>query len=328
MPLSRRSLFALDFSGRSRPADGWVRIHRTAMACRFEITLAPADRAHVAAARKALDESERLDRLLSTARQTSEVAHINRLAGREAVPASAELFGLLQACVRISADTEGTFDITSRPLNRCWAHARMEGRQPVPGELAAARSSVGMHRVSLDLERSTVRLSSVAAAIGFGGIAKGHALDRMGDILRARDVVHALVSAGGSSILAIGGRDKGWQVDVRPALPASGVRIRLRDGALGTSGIGEQFALVDGVHDGRVVDPRTGRPPRDVRSATVLASTAAAADALSTAFLVGGPVLAGSYCASHGNTLAILTMNDQASTIRTFGAFRGATLLQ
>jgi thiamine biosynthesis lipoprotein len=173
-----------------------------------------------------------------------------------------------------------------------------------------------------------VQFSSPGACLGFGGIAKGYVLDRMAQALRSREVPHALVSAGGSSVLALGGRDKGWTVDVRPAVPGQRMRILLRDGAVGTSGVGEQFALIDGLRDGRVMDPRTGHPVRNMRSATVVAAEAADADALSTAFLAGGAALARSYCDAHPNTLAVLTTNDDSATTAVFGAFDGATLLQ
>ena len=64
---------------------------------------------------------------------------------------------------------------------------------------------------------------------------------------------HALVSAGGSSVLAIGGRDKGWSVTVRSERPEKPLRLWLRDGALGTSGSGGQFVLA------QRPSPRPGR---------------------------------------------------------------------
>ena len=72
MPLSRRSLFALDFSGRPRPAVASLRVHRCAMACRFEISLPATDAARVEAGRKALEEAERVEAMLSPQRETSE----------------------------------------------------------------------------------------------------------------------------------------------------------------------------------------------------------------------------------------------------------------
>jgi thiamine biosynthesis lipoprotein len=327
MPLSRRSLFALDFSGRPRPAGAWLRVHRTSMACRFEITLPVADRGHLEAARKALEEAERVDAMLSTFRDTSEAACLNRHVASEPVSASADFFALLQYCAQLHSETGGAFDVTTAPLSWCWAAGRRDGRQPTPAEFDMARVLVGFDRVRLDTGTGTVAFPTTGAAVSFGAIAKGYAVDRMGQVLRARDVSHALVSAGGSSVLAIGGLDKGWSVSVRSDRPEKPVRLWLRDGALGTSGSGEQFVLVDGRRHGRVLNPWTGQEPGEVRRATVVTSDATTADALSTAFVVAGPDLARSYCEQHADTLAVLTMNDAPATTRVFGRYGGADLI-
>ena len=59
-----------------------------------------------------------------------------------------------------------------------------------------------------------------------------------------------------------------------------------------------------------MIDPRTGWPAEGILSATVVASDAARADALSTAFLVGGLDLARRYCREHSDVLALITPND------------------
>ena len=79
-----------------------------------------------------------------------------------------------------------------------------------------------------------------------------------------------------------------------PLVPGHAIAgLWLRNAALGTSGAGEQFLIADGRRYGHVIDPRTGWPATGVVSASVVASDAARADALSTAFLVGGIELAG-----------------------------------
>jgi thiamine biosynthesis lipoprotein len=50
-------------------------------------------------------------------------------------------------------------------------------------------------------------------------------------------------------------------------------------------------------------------------SATVIARDAATADALSTAFLVGGVDLARQYCADHPDVMALLTPEGRPSTV-------------
>jgi thiamine biosynthesis lipoprotein len=86
--------------------------------------------------------------------------------------------------------------------------------------------------------------------------------------------------------------------------------LQLRDGALGTSGAAEQYVEIDGTRYGHVLDPRTGWPASGVLSASVVTRDAASADALSTAFLVGGAGLAERYCAAHSDTLVMLTPDE------------------
>jgi thiamine biosynthesis lipoprotein len=86
----------------------------------------------------------------------------------------------------------------------------------------------------------------------------------------------------------------------------------MADAGVGTSGAGEQFFEAGGVRYGHVIDPRTGWPSSGTLSASVIASNAASADALSTAFLIGGIDLARRYCAQHDDVLAIITPDDGA----------------
>jgi thiamine biosynthesis lipoprotein len=161
--------------------------------------------------------------------------------------------------------------------------------------------------------------------LNLGAIGKGYALDRVAGDIRAAGVDHALLSAGRSSLLAVGGRGRGWHVDVvTPACADDGpqangdrrlARVWLTDAALGTSGAGAQFVDVNGTRYGHVIDPRTGWPASGVRSASVAAPTAAVADALSTAFLIGGVDMARDYCASHPDIVAIITPEIGATDV-------------
>lgn len=326
---SRRSLFALDF-GRSTPVEQWLRVHRTAMACRFEVTLFADEARHIDAARAALDEACRIEAVLTVFRESSELSRINSHAAGAPEPAGSELFALLTRCQHLHAATGGVFDITSTPLSRCWGFLEREGRVPPATDIDTARRSVGMERVVLDATARTVRFTGPAMQLNLGSIGKGYALDRMGQLLRRDGVRSALVSAGGSSVLAIGCAGRGWTIDVTsPQLGSRIARLRLRDGALGTSGAGEQFFVADGrdgTRYGHVIDPRTGWPARGVLSASVVTRDAETADALSTAILVGGVELADRYCRSHTGVLALVTLDDETARTRVFGHFVGAQL--
>ena len=293
------------------------------MACRFEIALSGEDARFVPAAKAALDEIDRIEGRLTVFRQTSALAGINRRARTKPVVADEDLFGLLQTCGTLHAQTDGAFDITTTPLSRCWGFLRREGRLPPAEEITAARACVGMDHVELDAEQHTVRFRRDGLELNLGGVGKGHALDRVGALLRGRGVEHALVSAAGSSVLAIGGRAGDWSIDVGSRhLGRRLGRLRLTDGALGTSGAGMQFVEVDGKRYGHVLDPRTGWPASGTLGATVITRSAAAADALSTAFLVGGVALAERYCATHTDTLALVT--PEHGDTRVVGSYPGA----
>ncbi|HEX4808117.1 MAG TPA: FAD:protein FMN transferase, partial [Bryobacteraceae bacterium] len=76
---------------------------------------------HVQAAiSHALDETRRLDDMLSNYKPHSEWSEMNRLAAQRPVRISEELFRLLAACVEYSRESAGTFDISVGPLMKVW----------------------------------------------------------------------------------------------------------------------------------------------------------------------------------------------------------------
>jgi thiamine biosynthesis lipoprotein len=241
-----------------------------------------------------------------------------------------ELFGILVGCARLYAETDGAYDPTSTPLSRCWGFLRREGRLPGAEEIREALARVGMGDVALDPEKRTVRFLRPGLELNLGSVGKGYALGRLASILRSRGVRHALVSAGGSSVVAVGGRGRGFEVDLRSRLVAGGriARLWMKDCALGMSGAGEQFVEAGGTRYGHVLDPRTGWPAGGVVSAAVAAEDPALADALSTALLVGGAALAERYCAAHPGVLALVTpaSDDGPGRPLVFGRCPGATL--
>jgi thiamine biosynthesis lipoprotein len=324
--LSRRNFMSLDFGDRRAAGDHWVRVHRVAMACRFEVMLSSDDAIDVEAARAALDEADAVESVLTIFRE-SEVTDLNRRGAGEQVVVSSTLSSLLLRCGRLHAATGGAFDVTATPLSRSWGFLRREGRVPSDAEIAQVLPSVGMTHVVVDPARRTVTYDRPGVEVSFGAIGRGYALDRMAGVLRARGARRALLSAGASSVLAIGGRGRGWPVDVRPSLVSRAAgRLWIRDAAVGTSGAGEQFVVAGGKRFGHVIDPRSGRPAHGVLAASVVTGDAASADALSTAFLIGGVPLARAYCESHPGTMAILVLDNGEESPEVFGRHDGATL--
>jgi thiamine biosynthesis lipoprotein len=289
------------------------------MACEFEVCLpaAIADDAS-GAAMEALDLVNRLEGELSYFREQSIVSEINRRASKEAVEVEPEMFSLLCLALEVSRDTLGAYDISASPLWEAWGFARREGAIPDEANMAAALARVGSQFIELDAARHTIRFLKPGMSINLGSIGKGYAVDRCGRHLLDAGVSHFLVHGGYSSVFAAGNRfglsnpddsTSGWSVGLRhPLTNEEGFdEVVLHDRALGTTGSQFQSFRHLGHRYGHVIDPRTGWPAEGVLSATVLAPTAALADALSTAFFVLGPEAAEAYCSAHAGIAGILS---------------------
>jgi thiamine biosynthesis lipoprotein len=165
--------------------------------------------------------------------------------------------------------------------------------------------------------------------INLGSIGKGYAIDRAVDVVRGHWwPTSALVHGGRSSLFALGsppGNFGGrWELALyNPFVPEMPLgMIRLRDRGMGSSGTSFQHFEVDGRVYGHILDPRTGEPALGPASVTVLAPTAAEADALSTAFYLLGIEGAAAYVADHPEVAAIFVEEgpvDASAVVRTLG---------
>ena len=295
-----------------------VRFARRAMATTFEICLPFGTPRAQAAADSALDLIDNLEAQLSVYRDDSEVSRLNQRAPAVPVPVEEGLFGLLGLAARLSAETEGAFDVTAGALVKAWGFYKGPRREPRAGELAETMNRVGMRHVVLDSDRRTVEYLQRGLEINLGSIGKGYALDRAAALLRSDwDLRSALLHGGHSSVYAMGtepGDERGWAVGLRHPWQ-SGRRlavVRLRNRALGTSAATFQHLEHQGRKLGHILDPGTGWPAEGMASASVVAPTGAEADALATAFYILGVDKARDYCAAHPGIGAVLLPDGES----------------
>jgi thiamine biosynthesis lipoprotein len=311
-------------TGKASEESAFLRFSRRAMATTFEIIFPFGTSGTTSAAEKALNEIDRLEDQLSVYRQESEVSRLNQRAAFEAVPVEEDLFQLLSSCARLTKETSGAFDVSTGALIKAWGFYRRAGRVPCAKERAAVSNTIGMNKVALDPEKRTVRFLQPGLEINLGSIGKGYALDRATGILRQLGIRCALLHGGHSSVYAIGSftppnafraptvreevSTSGWPVGVKhPWNPVRRLAVTwLRDGALGTSAATFQHLEYEGRKLGHILDPRTGSPAESLASASVLAPTAAEADALATAFFILGVDKARLYCENHPGIGAVL----------------------
>ncbi|MBI3300373.1 MAG: FAD:protein FMN transferase [Elusimicrobia bacterium] len=154
----------------------------------------------------AFAEVERLDRLLSTFKDGSEVSRLNRAAGAGPVKVSDDLWSILQVSSSVWAASGGAFDPT----------------------YSSSPPARGFGRLRLDASARSVELPA-GARLDFGGVGKGYALDAAASALRARGISSAFLNFGGQ-VYALGA----WEVET------PGARLPLRDASASTSGDAEQ----------------------------------------------------------------------------------------
>jgi thiamine biosynthesis lipoprotein len=268
---------------------------RRAMACEFAVRYHEADRHLADTVLEAFDEIDRIESLLTIYQEASEVLQVNRYAAAGPVFIETELFQLIELAAKLHSETEGAFDITATPLSRVWGFLKREGRLPSDDEIAAALELVDMSRVMLNPATQSVQFRHSGIEINFNAMGKGYALDRAATLLAERGADNYLWHGGRSSVLARGanqGDEQGsWTIGLRNPLEPQQylAEFHLRNRALGTSGGATQFFEHEGQRYSHIIDPRTGWPAAGVYTATVIAPTAAEADALSTAAFVLGP---------------------------------------
>lgn len=244
-----------------------------------------------AAIKEAIGELQRVDELMSPSKPGSLVSRVNREGSTTQVPVPPEVFHLIRDAVDISEASGGAFDVTVLPLVELWGFER-GGAIPPQDVLAEKLTSVGYRGIILEESSLSVGFSKPGMGLDLGAIAKGWAVDRAIEKLEARGIHNAIIDAGGD-LRIIGARPgkEFWRIGVQhPREPGALLAtFELRDTAIVTSGDYERFFLVNGVRYHHILDPATGEPARGCQSVTVLAATAAEADACATAAFVLGP---------------------------------------
>lgn len=207
-------------------------------------------------------EIERLENIFSLYRDGSEISRLN--AEGQLNGASRDLVEVLRDATDWRLKTGGAFN----PLVQTMWKAAARGNPITQPLLETATGEI--------LIGDDIRLPQ-GSSVTLNGIAQGRIADRVTDLLKSHGFDNVVIDAGE---LRIPGRER--RVVGIPALKTA---ITVSEVAIATS---EPKALVFDPKTFRhhLIDPRTGQSPRYWESISVLAPTAEAADALSTAFAI------------------------------------------
>ncbi|HTV19203.1 MAG TPA: FAD:protein FMN transferase [Polyangiaceae bacterium] len=284
----------------AQPERRLFEVERACMGTRCTIAAFHDDEAEFdQAVNRALAEIARLDAMMTTWTESSEVSRINAGAGSgDVVALSPETYQVLDRSLWIARESGGAFDITIGAFKGLWKFDEdNDGSLPRRADVLARLPLVDYRGLLLDPKLHTARLAKKGQSITLGGIAKGLIVDHAVAKLRDSGLRDFLVQAGGDMYAAGRRGDRPWRVGIQDPRAGGGqarsadtsfALISLEDSAFNTSGDYERFVIKDGKRYHHIIDPRTGYPVAHTRSVTVLAPTSFLADTLDTAVFVLG----------------------------------------
>ena len=264
------------------------------------------------AVEEAVAEVHRLDALLSTGKNDSEVGKINENGGGSLSEDGKYLF---KAAMELYDKTGGLFDISIYPVMELWGFTDQKYRVPSDRELKEALSLVDASRISLDEKSGKLTFAEEGMKIDFGGIAKGYTSARLMEVFRKKGIRSALVNLGGN-VQALGTKPDGskWRIAVQDPEDPSGMIgiLSIADQAVITSGGYERFFEADGKTYHHIIDPRTGHPAENgLISVTIICADGTKADGLSTSLFIMGKDDAIAFWRAHSDEFDIILMTGE-----------------
>ena len=221
-------------------------------------------------------------------------SELNRLPRGVLATVSNELAEMLTLSQRIHSRTGGAFDITLGRVKALWDRARKTHQMPSASEIEQSFESGGMDKVELSPPCS-MRILDPAVRLDLSGIAKGYAVDRGVEHLKASGASGGLLNLGGD-LRVFGCQQKPsqaeWRVSIQDPRPGKGALgcVILKDCAIATSGGYERFATIEDEKAGHIFDPQARELERTgpLLSVTIASGNCAEADALATAVFAMG----------------------------------------
>ncbi len=257
----------------------------------IEITAYGADAQ--AAVKAAMEEFRKIQPLTDHFDPASQISQINQNAGIAPVRVDLEVIEMIRHAQELSEKMDGAFDISVGALTRLWNVGHRGDYVPDAAEIEAVLPLVDYRLIQIDPVQQTVFLPKKGMYLDLGGVAKGAALNNAVNALKAKGITSALVNAGGD-VRVIGRKPDGkaWRIGVQDPRNSEGVIAKLtldQWDTLETSGDYQRFFIKDGVRYHHILDPKTGRQPREIASVTlVYQDSAEVSDLASSGILVLG----------------------------------------
>ena len=257
----------------------------------------------------------KVDQSLSPFNENSVISAINY--NQSAKPDEMFLDVFRQA-MKISRETNGTFDITVAPLVNAWGFGFKKGELPTPRQVDSLKAIVGYQKLSL--VDGMIHKADPRMMIDCSAIAKGYGVDVVAKYLRSRGVENFMIEIGGEIVTqGVNPSKHPWRIGVtKPTEDTLNIggrelqtTLKVNNVAMATSGNYRNFYYKDGKRYAHTIDPHTGYPVQhNILSATVFAKSCMVADAFATSFMVMGLDGAKEILKKHPELMAYLIFDN------------------
>lgn len=245
------------------------------------------------AIQEAIDRLNIIENKMSVFKEFSEVSMINRNAGVSSQEVSKDTYFVIKKAVEYSRLSEGTFDLTIRPIVSLWRIGSDNPRIPSKSEIERNLKLVNYQDIILDEKNHSIGLKHANQAIDVGGIAKGYASDEVKKVFENYKIKSALIDLGGN-LYALGTKpDKTlWNVGIQNPFNTRGEHIgviSVKNKSIVTSGNYERYFTKEGKMYHHIIDPKTGYPSEsEIISSTIISDYSIDGDGLSTGVYIMG----------------------------------------
>lgn len=233
---------------------------------------------------------KQVDMSLSPYQKASLVSRLNSGEKVKADEMLSDVFILSQHVCSISA---GAFDPTVAPLVNLWGFGYNDGAvdRPSLAQIDSALVTVGIMDCEITPQGDVIG-KHPNTEYDFSAVAKGYGVDMIAEMLSRNGCEDYMVEVGGEIALrGDGPSGDGWIIQIDAPVPDYGgvhhealTTLNLTDVCLATSGNYRNYRQTSEGEVGHTISPITGMPVKtEVLSATILAPSAALADAIATA---------------------------------------------
>ncbi|MET1256348.1 FAD:protein FMN transferase [Aliikangiella maris] len=298
-----------------QPEEKYSRLTGFTMGTTYQVTFEKNAIAPEQLQQKIDNRLEKINQLMSTYIEDSELSLFNRAHTTDCQPISENTRFVIQNSLEVFQQTAGKFDVTLAPLIELWGFDKKQTHDAIPPQstIDSILKQFGSQHVHIEIDCVKKDLANIS--INLSAIAKGYAVDEIAKIIKASGSQNYLVEIGGElASQGINARGKPWQIAIESAVTQERAiqRIITPNGlGVATSGDYRNYFEKDGKRYSHTIDPTTGYPiTHQLASITVLHPQTMLADALATALMVMGPDEALKFANQHQLPIFMLVKSE------------------